>query len=149
MTRVGFVQDLRFRLIIQTNLWLCYFVRKGHNIFYLYQIKYLKSIRFLNSVVQDLHFMKTRYFRKCQLKKVSWKYLLFIKWRLRKYGTFLKTNEFYQKYSVIHNSISPSKELCSKMAPGEVGVSFPWWCHALVLWPPGYWGLFLNLIIFL
>ena len=27
-------------------------------------------------------------------------------------------------YSVIHNSIAPSKELCSKMAPGEVGVSF-------------------------
>ena len=30
------------------------------------------------------------------------------------------------------------------MAPGEVGVSLPWWCHTLVLWPPGYWGLFLN-----
>ena len=51
-------------------------------------------------------------------------------------------------YSVIHNSIAPSKELCSKMALGEVGVSLPWWCHTLVLLPPGYWGLFLNLIIF-
>ena len=28
-------------------------------------------------------------------------------------------------YSVIHISIHPSKELCSKMAPGEVGVSLP------------------------
>ena len=28
-------------------------------------------------------------------------------------------------YSVIHISIHPSKELCSKMAPGEVGVSHP------------------------
>ena len=28
-------------------------------------------------------------------------------------------------YSVIHNSIAPSKELCSKMALGEVGVSLP------------------------
>ena len=28
-------------------------------------------------------------------------------------------------YSVIHNSIAPSKELCSEMAPGEVGVSLP------------------------
>ena len=55
---------------------------------------------------------------------------------------------FYRKYSVIHNSIAPSKELCSKMAQGEVGVSLPWWCHALVLLPPGYWGLFSNLIIF-
>ena len=28
-------------------------------------------------------------------------------------------------YSVIHISIHPTKELCSKMAPGEVGVSLP------------------------
>ena len=28
-------------------------------------------------------------------------------------------------YSVIHNSIAPSKELCSKMALGEVGLSLP------------------------
>ena len=28
-------------------------------------------------------------------------------------------------YSVIHNSIPPSKELCSKMTLGEVGVSLP------------------------
>ena len=28
-------------------------------------------------------------------------------------------------YSVIHISIHPSKELCSKMAPGEVGVVLP------------------------
>ena len=31
------------------------------------------------------------------------------------------------------------------MALGEVDVSLPWWCHALVLLPPGYWRLFLNL----
>ena len=52
------------------------------------------------------------------------------------------------KYSVIHISTHPSKELCSKMALGEVGVSLPWWCHALVLPAPGSWGHFLNLIIF-
>ena len=28
-------------------------------------------------------------------------------------------------YSVIHNSIAPSKELCSKRSLGEVGVSLP------------------------
>jgi hypothetical protein len=27
-------------------------------------------------------------------------------------------------------------------------VSLPWWCHALVLSPPGYSSLFLNLTIF-
>ena len=35
-----------------------------------------------------------------------------------------------------------------KMAQAEVGVSLPWWCLALVLLAPGYWRLFLNLIIF-
>ena len=35
-----------------------------------------------------------------------------------------------------------------KMALAEVGVSLPWWCHTLVLLAPGYWRLFLNLIIF-
>ena len=38
-------------------------------------------------------------------------------------------------YSVIHNSIAPSKELWGKMTLGEVGMSLPWWCHALVF-PP-------------
>ena len=65
----------------------------------------------------------------------------------------LQNSDIFQKrhliyYSGIHNSIAPSKELCSKRALGEVGVSLPWWCHTLVLLPPGYWGLFLNLIIF-
>ena len=43
----------------------------------------------------------------------------------------LHPNPFYEcllRYSVIHISIHPSKELC--MAPGEVGVSLPWWILA-------------------
>ena len=52
-----------------------------------------------------------------------------------------------QKYSVFLKSIAPSKELCSKMALEEVGVSLPWWCHALVLPTPGYWGLCVYLIL--
>ena len=32
-----------------------------------------------------------------------------------------------------------------KTALGEVGVSLPRWCAALVLLAPGYWSLFLNL----
>ena len=38
--------------------------------------------------------------------------------------------------------------LLSKIAPAEVGVWLPWWCHALVLPAPGNWELLLNLIIF-
>ena len=34
-------------------------------------------------------------------------------------------NNAFAVYSVIHISIHPSKELYSKMAPGEVGVSLP------------------------
>ena len=33
--------------------------------------------------------------------------------------------EFSGEYSVIHISIPPIKGLCSKIAPGEVGVSLP------------------------
>ena len=44
-------------------------------------------------------------------------------------GTHVKsvkvTNICHRYYSVSHISIHPSKELCSKMAPGEVGVSLP------------------------
>ena len=32
--------------------------------------------------------------------------------------------------------------LLSKMAPGEVVMWLPWWCHTLVLPTPGNWGLF-------
>ena len=35
-----------------------------------------------------------------------------------------------------------------KTALAEVGVSLPWWCPTLILLAPGYWSLFLNLIIF-
>ena len=51
-------------------------------------------------------------------------------------------------YSVCHIITYPSRELCSKMALGEVGLSLPWWCDTLVLPSPGYSWLFLNLIIF-
>ena len=37
--------------------------------------------------------------------------------------TFTDNRNVNLTYSVIHNSIAPSKELCSKMAIGEVGVS--------------------------
>ena len=42
----------------------------------------------------------------------------------------------------------PFGSVWCKMILGEVGVSLPWWCHALVLLAPGYWRLYLNLIIF-
>ena len=42
----------------------------------------------------------------------------------------------------------PFWSVWSKTALAEVGVSLPWWCPTLVLPAPGYWSLFLNLIIF-
>ena len=50
-------------------------------------------------------------------------------------------------YSRVQKSIE-NWSVCSKMALGEVGVSVPWWCYALVFLAPGYRWLFLNLIIF-
>ena len=38
---------------------------------------------------------------------------------------FFITKYLIHNYSVIHNSIAPSKGLCSKMALGEVGMSLP------------------------
>ena len=54
-----------------------------------------------------------------------------------------KNNCDLETYSVCLNFIYPSKELCSKISL-EVGVSLPWWCHALVLLAPGYWRLFFT-----
>ena len=63
----------------------------------------------------------------------------------------------YRLYLAFLNKKNPgscvqkSKEnwsLYGKMALGEVGVSLSWWRPALVLLAPGYWSLFLNLIIF-
>ena len=41
------------------------------------------------------------------------------------FGEFSSNKVDSTMYSVIHISIPPIKELCSKMAPGEVGVSLP------------------------
>ena len=57
-------------------------------------------------------------------------------------------NYFLLSYSVSHVITYPSKELCCKMALGEVGVSLSWWCHTLVLLASCYLRLFINLIIF-
>ena len=54
--------------------------------------------------------------------------------------TLLLAPEIY-----IYSRVQKSIENCSvwsKMALEEVGVSLSWWCHALVLPTPGYWGLF-------
>ena len=59
-----------------------------------------------------------------------------LKFLFRNYKAFFSFNLAVKSY------------VSSKIALGEAGVSLPWWCHAPVLSPPGYWGLFLNLIIF-
>ena len=55
-------------------------------------------------------------------------------------GFGLRNMAIFAYYHYIFNMLFIflfSKELCSKMSPGEVGVSLPWWCHTLVLLPPG------------
>ena len=51
-------------------------------------------------------------------------------------------------YTLPLQMFSPCWYVWCKMALADVGVSLPWWCHALVFLAPGYWRLFLNLIIF-
>ena len=46
------------------------------------------------------------------------------------------------------SSKCPFWSVWCKMALAEVGMSLPWWYHALDLIASGYWRLFLNLIIF-
>ena len=49
------------------------------------------------------------------------------------------------KITVVCKIVHKFASLWCKTALGEVGVSLPWWCTALVLLAPGYWSLFLNL----
>ena len=65
--------------------------------------------------------------------------------------------QFFSDFDFFSGMLLHSRRIClvwwailpSKTASGEVGVWLPWWCPALVLPAPGYWGHFLNLIIFL
>ena len=50
-----------------------------------------------------------------------------------------------QEHTVVCKIVHKFASVWCKTALGEVGVSLPWWCAALVLLPPGYWSLFLNL----
>ena len=50
-----------------------------------------------------------------------------------------------QLITVVCKSVHKFASVWCKTASGEVGVSLPWWCAALVLLAPGYWSLFLNL----
>jgi hypothetical protein len=51
----------------------------------------------------------------------------------------------YIVYTVVCKIVHKFSYVWCKTALGEVGVSLPWWCAALVLLAPGYWSLFLNL----
>ena len=64
---------------------------------------------------------------------------------------FLLFNRSCKRFLAIFDVVKmfgPFRSVWCKMALAEVGVSLLWWCHALVLLAPGYWRLFLNLIIF-
>ena len=64
---------------------------------------------------------------------------------LSTYVTFSLT--YLSTYSRVQKSTFIWSVWC-KMVLAEVGVWLPWWCLALLLPPPGYWGHFLTLKIF-
>ena len=45
-------------------------------------------------------------------------------------------------HTVVCKKVHKIWSVWCKMAQGEVGVSLPWWCHALALLAPAYWRLF-------
>ena len=51
----------------------------------------------------------------------------------------------YIVHTVVCKIVHKFASVWCKTALGEVGVSLPWWCAALVLLAPGYWSLFLDL----
>ena len=51
------------------------------------------------------------------------------------------------EFTVVCKIVHKFASVCCKTTLGEVGVSLSWWCAALVLLAPGYWGLYLNLKI--
>ena len=48
-------------------------------------------------------------------------------------------------FTVVCKIVHKFASVWCKTALGEVGMSLPWWCAALVLLAPGYWSFFLNL----
>ena len=81
----------------------------------------------------------------CKISTVNLSYVVTIKSTVEITQNFVAFSEYI--YSRVQKSIE-NWSAWSKMALGEVGVPLPWWCHPLVLLAPGYWRLFLNLIIF-
>ena len=59
---------------------------------------------------------------------------------------FWNKKGIFNRYSlaVVCKKVHKIRSVWCKIALGEVGVSLPWWCHALVLLAPSYWRLFLN-----
>ena len=51
---------------------------------------------------------------------------------------------FGSTFTVVCKIVHKIASVWCKTASGEVGVSLPWWCAALVLLAPGYWSLYLN-----
>ena len=57
----------------------------------------------------------------------------------------LGSSDSMREGTVVCKIVHKIASVWCKTASGEVGVSLPWWCAALVLLAPGYWSLFLNL----
>ena len=64
-------------------------------------------------------------------------------------SNYLLTAFTYKKYcNCLHTQITlllPMPFIGT--SHNSVGVSLPWWCHPLFLLAPGYWRLYLNLVL--
>ena len=134
-------QQCSFKMVLHSCEWLMQISSRltHHSTNAKVLCKWTNTVRNLGGIFQSSSFLCRWQIRLDRLKLIT-----FLK-NLKDSSTIWFLSQWY---SVSHIITYPSKELCSKMALGEVGVSLSWWSHALVLSPPGYSGLFSNLIIF-
>ena len=132
-----------------SSQWSCYsFVKKRTLLHYVSMIFLKNSVGF---TFQEAYFYEL--VKRMPFFQRNWTKIEGLDWLLQRFlrmGILLLFQRKRKKssYSVIHISTHPSKELCSKIALGEVGVCLPRWCHALVARTPGpfyyislYWGV--------
>ena len=144
-------------------IWLLKFTRKRNHSNVIFVLNHLKKSN-IETQVESVHKNKTIHMWHLSLQQLpkgwlevrswnngSWKEETIQLWHfwLQLFPKELLEETFWSFHEKkkksfkcsIYSRVQKSREnwsVCSKMALGEVGVSLPWWCHALVLLAPGY-----------